>query len=383
MSAPSLTVVFSSDALGGSELFNIEFLRVARERGVAIHAVVPGDGPLHEALAPLAETIEVVPIPGSLTAMSRFEPRIKLGDLPRRFLGLGTYLARLGRSIASLPGAVCSLGFRSQLAVAGILLPPRPMLWVVHEVVPPGAPAQLWRAASHRAARIVTLSNAAASQRALRGRGAVVLGAYFDLSRYARIEPTERIRTIGLVGDLVELKNHLGAIRLAKRLRACGKDVSLLLVGRDVSGNVPRSAEYAKRVRAEVALAKPGVQLVSSSPEAMPDVMGRIDVLLQLSTVPESFGRVCVEAMAAGRPVIAYDHGGVSELVDHGRTGFLCPAGDADAVARALVALIEDPRLCAEMARAAQVNALERYSERPGRRSTVGDALADFAIASR
>ena len=210
-----------------------------------------------------------------------------------------------------------------------------------------------------------------------------MLGAYFDLSRYARIEPTERIRTIGLVGDLVELKNHLGAIQLAKRLRTCGKDVSLLLVGRDVSGNVPRSAEYAKRVRAEVALAKPGVQLVSSSPEAMPDVMGRIDVLLQLSTVPESFGRVCVEAMAAGRPVIAYDHGGVSELVDHGRTGFLCPAGDADAVARALVALIEDPRLCAEMARAAQVNALERYSERPGRRSTVGDALADFAIASR
>jgi glycosyltransferase involved in cell wall biosynthesis len=382
MSAPSLTAVFSSDALGGSELFNLEFLRVARVRGIAIHAVLPGDGPLYQALVPLAETIDVVPIPGSLTAMSRFEPRIKLGDLPRRSLVLGPYLTRLGRSIARLPGPVCSLGFRSQLAVALVVPARRRVLWVVHEVVPPGAPALLWRAASRRAARIVTLSNAAATQWALRGRGATVRTVRFDLSRYARIEATERVETIGLVGDLVELKNHLGAVDVARRARSCDKHVSLLLVGRDVSANVPRAAAYAKRVQAEV-VATPGVELVASTPEAMPEIMARIDVLLQLSTVPESFGRVCVEAMAAGRPVIAYDHGGVSELVDHGRTGFLCAPGDVDAVATELITLIEDPRLCAYLARTARADALQRFDVRLDRSDTVGDAMADFAFANQ
>src|SRR6202035_1898553 len=100
-------------------------------------------------------------------------------------------------------------------------------------------------------------------------------------------------------------------------------------------------------------------------------------VLLHVSTVPESFGRVCVEAMAAGRPVVAYDHGGVSELVQDGRTGFLCPPGDRAAVAHALRRLVATPQLGAEMGTAARSCALERFGERLDRRDTIGDALAD------
>lgn len=378
----SLVAVFSSDALGGSELFNLEFLRTAHERGVAIHALVPGDGPLCQQLASFAESIDTVSVPTSLSSMSRFECRIDFDTLPRRLRALSTYLPTLRRSLARLPGPVCSLGFRSQLAVAGVLSPRRPCIWVVHEVVPPGPPAMMWRAASARASQIVTLSNAAVSQPALRGRGAHVRAVRFDLSRYASVKAVERVHTIGLVGDLVELKNHQLAIDLVKRLRECHEKVSVVLVGRDVSKNVPHAAEYAERVRRSVA-STPGVELISSTPEAMPKVMARLDVLLHVSTVPESFGRVCVEAMAAGRPVIAYDHGGVTELVDEGRTGFLCPAGDPESVARALLRLLRNPQLCADIGRAARKTALERFGERPDRRDTIGDALADFAIGKR
>jgi len=382
MTVPSLAAVFSSDALGGSELFNLEFLRTVHRRGVAINALVPGDGPLCEALAPLVESIGIVSIPKGLTSMSRFESRVDVGRLPHRLRALGAYLPALGQALARLPGPVCSLGFRSQLAVAAVVPPRRRGIWVVHEVVPPGAPARMWRAAARRASGIVTYSNAAASQPGLRGRGAYVRAVCFDLSRYARIGASERVHTIGLVGDLVELKNHLLAVDLAKRLRDFGEEVSVLLVGRDVSENVPRAAEYAERVR-RAAAGTANVELVSSAPEAMPDVMARLDVLLHMSTVPESFGRVCVEAMAAGRPVVAYDHGGVSELVDHGSTGFLCPAGDSGSVARALLTLVRDPPLYADMSRAARKRAIERFGGHPDRRDTVGDALADFAIADR
>jgi glycosyltransferase involved in cell wall biosynthesis len=380
MSPSELTAVFSSDALGGSELFNLEFLRTMHARGVRTHAIVPGDGPLCDALGDFAESIETIPIPTGLTSMSRFQSQVDLGMLPHRVRALGGYLPALGRALAKLPGPVCSFGFRSQLAVAGVLPPRRHGIWVVHEVVPPGAPATMWRAASWRASRIVTYSEAAASQRALRGRGATVCAVRFDLSRFATVGEIERVRTIGLVGDLVELKNHLLAVELAQCLHDRGQELSLLLVGRDVSENVPRAADYAERVR-RAAATTPGVELISSAPEAIPEVMARLDVLLHLSTVPESFGRVCVEAMAAGRPVVAYDHGGVSELVQDGRTGFLCPAGDPDAVTRALLKLIHDPKLAADMGRAARTSALERFGERADRRDTVGDALADYAIA--
>jgi glycosyltransferase involved in cell wall biosynthesis len=380
MSPPDLVAVFSSDTLGGSELFNLEFLRIAHRRGVAIHALVPGEGQLCEALAPFVENIETVAIPADLTSMSRFESRIDMTALPRRLQALGAYLPSLRRSLARHPGPVCSFGFRSQLAVAVALAPRRPGIWVVHEVVPPGPSATMWRLAAHRASRILTYSNAAVSQAALRNRRAQVLAVRFDLSRYAAVKEIEEIRTIGLVGDLVELKNHLLAIELSKRMLDRDEEVSVLLVGRDVSANVPRTKDYVERVRRAIA-ATPSTKLISSAPEAMPSVMSQIDLLLHVSTVPESFGRVCVEAMAAGRPVVAYDHGGVSELVEDGTTGFLCPPGDPDSVERAILKLLRNPQLGAAMGQAARESALARFAEHPDRRDTIGDALADFAVA--
>ena len=53
--------------------------------------------------------------------------------------------------------------------------------------------------------------------------------------------------------------------------------------------------------------------------------MSQINVLLSLSHFAESFGRTIAEAMASRRPVIAYDWGAVSELVQHDETGYLIP----------------------------------------------------------
>lgn len=60
------------------------------------------------------------------------------------------------------------------------------------------------------------------------------------------------------------------------------------------------------------------------------------DVVVSASTDPEAFGRVMVEAQAMGRPVIASDHGGSCETVIHGKTGWLVPPNDPDALARAI-----------------------------------------------
>ncbi len=57
-----------------------------------------------------------------------------------------------------------------------------------------------------------------------------------------------------------------------------------------------------------------------------------------------------LEAMAMGKPLAASDVGGHRELIEDGRTGILFPAGDADALARAVCRLIEDGALAARLA---------------------------------
>lgn len=73
----------------------------------------------------------------------------------------------------------------------------------------------------------------------------------------------------------------------------------------------------------------------------------------------EPFGQVAVEAMAAGRPVVASDTGGLADVVLAGVTGLLVPAGDADALALALDDLVADPGKGQAMGAAGRVRAGE------------------------
>jgi glycosyltransferase involved in cell wall biosynthesis len=73
--------------------------------------------------------------------------------------------------------------------------------------------------------------------------------------------------------------------------------------------------------------------------------MEKLDVVVHASTIPEPFGQVVVEAMAAGVPVLAANAGGPAEVVADGVDGLLYGMGDVDELARGLTRLYEDPDL--------------------------------------
>ncbi len=75
----------------------------------------------------------------------------------------------------------------------------------------------------------------------------------------------------------------------------------------------------------------------------------------------EPFGLVFVEALACGLPVISVAQGGPLEIVEPGKTGLLCPDNSAEAIARALEALLCDGDLRDRMARSARASVVNRF----------------------
>jgi glycosyltransferase involved in cell wall biosynthesis len=97
-------------------------------------------------------------------------------------------------------------------------------------------------------------------------------------------------------------------------------------------------------------------------------LMAACDVVVHCSTAPEPFGRVIVESMFAGTPVIASDAGGAREIVTHGRTGQLTPMRDADALAAAIRRYLADPEWSRQVASEARSQAMEKFSATAGLR---------------
>jgi glycosyltransferase involved in cell wall biosynthesis len=75
----------------------------------------------------------------------------------------------------------------------------------------------------------------------------------------------------------------------------------------------------------------------------------------------EPFGRVVVEAQAAGVPVVAYASGGVPEIVTPGETGVLVPAHSPAALGAGIDALLRDPDERERLGRAAAAAAARRF----------------------
>jgi phosphatidylinositol alpha-mannosyltransferase len=93
--------------------------------------------------------------------------------------------------------------------------------------------------------------------------------------------------------------------------------------------------------------------------ESLPAYYQRADVFCAPSIENESFGITLLEAMAAGRPVIATEGNGSQTLGEDGKTGLVVPSGDAQSLTAAIERLLEDRSLAERVGAAAQVRARE------------------------
>lgn len=141
---------------------------------------------------------------------------------------------------------------------------------------------------------------------------------------------------VGKIARLFKLKGHEDLLRAAPALvRECPQ-IKFVLVG---------DGSCRQRWEAEVARLKLPRHFLFTGlvpPAEVPRWVGIMDVVVHLSR-REGLPRALPQALAAGRPVVAYDCDGAGEVCRHGETGFLLPPG-ADIVP-AILTLARDPVL--------------------------------------
>jgi len=141
-----------------------------------------------------------------------------------------------------------------------------------------------------------------------------------------------------LAGRLTRIKGHLMIVEAAKRLAGQGRrDFQILFAGDDQG-----RTGYAAEVQAAIdAAGLQDVVKIVGHCDDMPAAYLLADLAILPTNVPESFGRAAVEPQVMGRPVIASNHGGVTETILDGTTGWLAPVEDAEAWAAAMARAID------------------------------------------
>lgn len=156
-----------------------------------------------------------------------------------------------------------------------------------------------------------------------------------DVERFATPEPIyrqkleryfrqPRTRIIGAAGRLSPEKGFDVLIAAAERVLRAGDDVGFVIFG-DGPCKVALQQQIAR-------LGITGAVILAGHRGDLDKFMPHLD-LLALPSYTEGMPNVVLEAFASGVPVVATSVGGVPEVVEHGVSGFLCPSGDADALA--------------------------------------------------
>jgi N-acetylglucosaminyl-diphospho-decaprenol L-rhamnosyltransferase len=317
---PAVLLVAAAGVLGGAERVLLDWARALE--GPVLLACPPGP------LAAVADNAGIDVLPLRERPLQR---RGRSGRAARDLVALGGDIARLCRS--RRPAVVVASGQRPLLAAAWTPLAGARLLALQHDLPTSAVSAQLLRAAARRSAALVCTSNLGAQ--ALDASRSQVIHPGVDLATWslpARPGPPPRAL---FLGALVPGKRPDLALEIAARVPELRLDVA----GAPLPGDPPQ-LEQALRERAARADLAGRVRFLGAvdDPRA---ALAEAHCLLHCAE-REAFGLALVEALAAGRPVVAPAAAGPLEIVTPA-CGRLYAPGDPGAGAAAVRELLADP----------------------------------------
>lgn len=182
------------------------------------------------------------------------------------------------------------------------------------------------------------------------------------VEKFKFIDPAKKRRkefNVGIIGRLTPIKGHLDFIKAMHKASRSVRDLKIWIVG-----DAPASKEgYKEQVK--VLTRRLGLSHCTEflgTQTDIPDIVSHLDLLVLATTTQEAFGRVIIEAQAAGVPVVATAVGGVVDIIEDGVTGLLVAPSDPQAMADATVRIFQDKQLASSLAVAAYEKVKDRYT---------------------
>ncbi len=346
---PQILFAHAGAELYGADRILLELVQGLKASGHGVQVVLPGPGPLHAELAAL----------GVATHQKN------LGVLRRRYftpLGLLNRLCRLVAAVRFMRRLIrehhISVVHSNTTAVFSGVLAARlcgvPHVWHVHEITT--RPRWFARAVAACVGRLsqraVFVSEATRDHMcALSGRvraKAVVIHNGIDTRRALSGQPGvvraecgfgQQQLVVGMVGRINWWKGQSKLLECAALLLPQHPELRFLMVGGTYDGDNRARDELLAGIEQQHLQGRVVVQ------DFRPDVgsvLTDIDIFVLPSTEPDPFPTVVLEAMAAGKPIVAFAHGGVCEMVQDGVSGLLCEPGSALSMSRAIASLASD-----------------------------------------
>jgi glycosyltransferase involved in cell wall biosynthesis len=350
---------------GGAELCLLDLARGYRDRCLVC---LFSDGFFRTMLE--AEQIPVKVLASSIQVQkdsSAVRGLYSIGQL----LPLAIEVARLSRQYDSIYANT-----QKALVVGAIAsrLSGRPLVFHLHDILSTEhfSRTNQWIAVTlaNRFASLV-IANSQASQSAFIAAGGQakltqIVYNGFNLSSYRDVmSHRQRLRQeLGFtnrdfaIGHFSRLAPWKGQHLLIEALTHCPASVSAILVGEALFGE----RDYVNQLKQQVRNLnlENRVQFVGFRSDVA-ELMAACDLVAHTSTAPEPFGRVIVEAMLCGTPIVASAAGGAMELVADGVTGWLVTPGDPLKLAMTIQQCYDRPGLIKEIATTAQVQASQRF----------------------
>lgn len=353
--------VHSADDAFGSDRVLLSVVETALSLDIRVRVLLPDDqseGWLTRQLEALGVAVQKAPLAPARRRYLR--PR----TLPAYFLMLARAV-RFLRATTSTPGPGLVYVNTSAIIAAATLPRRRRMIWHVHELVTSPPPlAWLVRVLPMWAGDDVIANSDAVAGNLRRApcRRARLHRIYNGVpardSFPAACLPGPPL--CGFAGRLSHWKGYEVFVEAAGRVAADHPAVRFYVAGTPPSGEEWRMDALRRRLD-ELAISDRTDVLGMHDEMAM--LFDRTHIVAVPSRSPEPFGLVTIEAMRSGCAVVATDHGGSKEIIDHATNGLLVAPDDVEALAGALRRLLIDIPLRRDLGTRAQQEVTERFSE--------------------
>ncbi|MFK0729681.1 MAG: glycosyltransferase family 4 protein [Gloeotrichia echinulata GP01] len=359
---------------GGGEMMFWDLMQQGRKKGIEWLAIFLEDGPMVEQVRSLGIDTRVIES-GRLREVHRLITAVLRLAITARSEGVDMIVNWMW--ITHLYGGLAA-------AIAGL-----PSMWYQLEV--PNDQPWLVRLATLLPARaIVTLSkdgqNAQAQIWPHRPTPLVYPGVALDRFDPAILPNQREARLklglpvdgplIGIVGRLQRWKGMHVLVAAMPQILQKYPDAHCVIVG----GKHDLEADYEDFLKAQIAASGLSDRvLMVGLQRNIPEWVQAMDIFIHASD-KEPFGIVIIEAMALGKPVIAGDAGGPTEIITDGINGLLTPYGDADALAIAILSYLDHPEFSLTVGVAARQRSLDFSTQSYAQNfiNTIRAALTNF-----